>query len=119
MPTYILTVCGRLLAVFPPVVPGTPTTPEAAAKGPHTQRPTNLLGTFLTFSSIVLQNTKGGWGKSSGRGRGGGEAGYGGVVALDSECMGPFKRVQGKEEGWRRKVRAGEEEEGGHEGGLT
>ena len=31
----------------------------------------------------------------------------------------PLKGFKGRRRAWRRKVRAGEEEEGGHEGGLT
>lgn len=39
-------------------VPSSPTTPDGS-KIPSPRQPTNLLGTFLTFSSIVLQNVKG------------------------------------------------------------
>lgn len=39
-------------------VPSSPTTPDGS-KVPVPRQPTNLLGTFLTFSSIVLQNVKG------------------------------------------------------------
>ena len=40
------------------IVPSSPTTPDGS-KVPSPRQPTNLLGTFLTFSSIVLQNVKG------------------------------------------------------------
>ena len=39
-------------------VPSSPTTPDGS-KVPSPRQPTNLLGTFLIFSSIVLQNVKG------------------------------------------------------------
>ena len=48
----IIVVCTVL------IVPSSPTTPDGS-KVPSPRQPTNLLGTFLTFSSIVLQNVKG------------------------------------------------------------
>ena len=45
-----------LLFIF--AVPSSPTTPDGT-KVLSPRQPTNLLGTFLTFSSIVLQNIKG------------------------------------------------------------
>ena len=52
-------VCGFIVCVCVCVfiVPGTPT--GAEDRGIATAQPVNLLGTLLSFSSIVLQNIKG------------------------------------------------------------